>query len=317
MKNLKKENRIFSKKNILVLFAISILCVSVNAQSQTKAPNEFSIFCGGSYSFFNYQKPLSGVHGISSTGFSADLGISYTAFVGKHIGFHIGLGAGMYNVSALIDSFTFVTPNCEIPAMFGLPPDLYGTGQPYDLYTTLSGYDEKHSVYFISIPVMLLFQTMPTRPHKSGIMKNFYLMTGVKLNIPIKMEYDIEIKELKNIAHFTQLDNWAGTQNFADLGRFKGNTATGKLKNAMLVFAFEAGVKWYSSKKIIIYTGGYFDCSLTDISKKNRKPVNDFISEESMANISLLEFYNKSFLMGVGIKLRLSFINPSTVLPCR
>jgi hypothetical protein len=127
----------------------------LSAQIQKKAPIEFSIFGGGSYSFIYYKQMISESHGGFSKGFGADLGASFTGFVSKHFGFHVGLGFGIYNINALVDSFTFVTPH------HADAPSLFGDDQPYDLYTTLSKYDEKHRVYFLTIPVMLQFQTAP------------------------------------------------------------------------------------------------------------------------------------------------------------
>ena len=142
-------------------------------------------------------------------------------------------------------------------------------------------------------------------------------MTGVKLNFLIKKQHEVEIEELKNMAYFTQLDNWAGTQIFAGLGHFKGSTSDGKHKIFMPVFTIEAGVKWYLSNKVNLYTGAYFDCALNDPTKESRKPANDFTSEDNFTDLSLLEFYNKSVLMGVGIKLRFAFFNPAKCWPCR
>jgi hypothetical protein len=61
--------------------------------------------------------------------------------------------------------------------------------------------------------------------------------------------------------------------------------------------------------------GAYFDCSLTDPTKTSREPVNNYISDKHLVNLSLLDFYNKSFSMGVGIKLRLAFVKTPICLP--
>jgi hypothetical protein len=311
MKNLTKENRNFLQKIGTMLFIISAISVSVSAQRQQKAPDEFSIFGGADYSFMYYQSPLSGAQNLSSKGFGANLGASFTAFAGKYVGFHIGLGFSMYQVETRVDSFTFVTPH------FDDAPNLFGNDQPYDLYTNLSGYYEKHSVYFLSIPVMIQFQTMPKNLQRGGSNASFYAMTGVKVNIPIKRQYEVEVKELRNMAYFTQLGNWAGTQEFAGLGRFKGNISNGIFKNIMFVFTVEAGLKWHPSDKTILYVGAYFDCGLNDPTKKYRKPAGDYILPERLTSLTLLEFYDNNYLMGVGIKLRLAFINPAKCLPCR
>jgi hypothetical protein len=311
MKNFTKNNRNFLPKIIMLSFVMLALSVSASAQRRTKMPKEFSIFGGGNYAFVYHQKVLSGVYGVSSNGFGADLGVGFTAFAGKHIGFHFGLGVGMNNVKTLVDSITFVSPN------FANAPSLFGDEQPYDLYTNLSGYDEKQHTYFLTIPVLLQFQTLPQRSHRAGVGKSFYAMAGVKLNILLKKQYEVEVQELKNMAYFTQLENWAGTQRFAGLGRFVGNTANGRFKTIMPVFTFEAGMKWELSKKINLYTGAYFDCSLTDPTKNSRISVNKYTSAENLAELSLLDFYDKSFSMGVGIKLRLAFVKTPICFPCR
>ena len=311
MKKFLKKNKVFSKKVIIILSVMCALNITANAQRQTKAPNEFSIFGGGSYSFLYYKPTLNGVYGVSTKGFNADLGVSFTAFAGKYVGFHFGLGMGIYNIKALVDSFTFVTPH------FADASSLFGEDQPYDLYTNLSGYDEKQKIYFLTIPVMLQFQTMPKRQHRTGINKSFYVMTGIKFNFLLKKQYEVEVQELKNMAYFTQLDNWADSQKFAGLGRFNGNTASGKLKSVMPVFSFEAGMKWYLSNRIILYTGAFFEYGLTDPTKDNREPFNNYYSEDDLKTFSLLKFSDRTNIMSAGIKLRLSFVNPSKCLPCR
>ena len=311
MKNFRKENGNFSKTIIVLLFAINAIGVSVSAQMRIKSSTEFSIYGGGGYSFFHYKSVRSGVHGISSNGFCANLGASFTGFFSENFGYHVGLGFGMYAINILADSITFITPD------FDNASSLYGKDQPYDLYTTLSGYKEKQNIYFLTIPVILHFQTTPATSQKSDIRKSFYAMVGAKLNILIKSQYTVEVKELKNVAYFTQLGNWAGTQKFAGLGRFKGNSSNGIFTNIMPVFTCEAGIKWYSSNKMNYYIGAYFDCGLSDPTKNDRKPVNNYISVERLADLSLLEFYKKSFLMEFGVKLRLAFIYYPKCLPCR
>jgi hypothetical protein len=311
MKNFTKMNRNFFHKIVVILFAVIGLSVSVGAQTNRTVSNEFIIFGGGSYSFMYYQKTLPGAYGASSIGFGADLGAGFTGFVSNNIGFHVGCGFGMYQVKALVDSFTFVTPQ------FDNAFSLFGEDQPYDLYTNLYNYDETHKIYFLTIPMMIQFQTMPRRSNNAGRDIKFYVMTGVKLNILFKRQYEVEVQELKNMAYFTQLDNWAGTQRFAGLGRFKGNTSNGLLKNIMPVFTFEAGAKWDSSPRTFFYTGVFFNCGLSDPTKSGRKSANNYTSGERLADLSLLEFYNKSYLMEIGIKLRLAIVGKPRGWYCR
>jgi len=309
MKKFKKENRDFSKQLLVMLFVISVFSVSA------KTPSEFSIYGGGGYSFFYHRPTLSGVYGVSSGGFGGDLGIGFTGFAGKQIGFHIGLGIGIYNVKTMVDSLVVFTPNYD----HAINP-LDGTEHLYDLYTNLSGYDETHRMFFVTIPLMLQFQTpAPERSwnNRGAIRKGFYAMTGVKLNLLIESQYETEVKSLKNLAHFTVIDNWAGTQEFVELGRFKGNTAKGQFKYILPVLTFEAGLKWYFPPKLILYTGAYFEYGLNDPTKDNRGTFDNYTSRDDLKNLSLLKFSDNSDLMSVGIKLRLAFVKQKqNPLPC-
>jgi len=296
MKKFKIENRNFPKQLMAIVFIISALSVSA------KTPNELSIYGGGGYSFFYYQSALSGVHGISSKGFGGDLGFGFTGFVSKQIGFHVGLGIGMYNVKGMVDSLTFFTPDYD----YAVNP-LNGEEHLYDLYTNLSDYDEKHRMFFISVPLMLQFQTQKNPWNRAGVEKVFYAMAGVKLNFLIQDPYEAEVKKLKNLAHFTVIDNWAGTQEFVELGRLKGNASKGQIKSIMPIFTFEAGIKWHFSKKLILYSGAYFDCGLNDPTKENRGKFNNYTSRDDLKDLSLLKFSKNANLMSAGVKFRLSF----------
>jgi hypothetical protein len=83
------------------------------------------------------------------------------------------------------------------------------------------------------------------------------------------------------------------------------------------MFAFESGIKWRISDYLYLYTGAYFDCGWNDPTKNNRKPVSNYTAVEHLENFSVLEFYDKSILMGIGIRLRLAFYkNPERLPPC-
>jgi hypothetical protein len=133
-------------------------------------------------------------------------------------------------------------------------------------------------------------------------------MTGAKLLLLFNRVYDSQIATFANAAYYPEFDNWTGTQLFAGLGEFAGKDADGKLNIKLLaMFTFESGIKWYLSGKCCLYTGVYFDCGLNDPDKKIRQPMSNCTSVEHLADFSLLDFYNKSYLMNIGIKLRLAF----------
>ena len=287
------------KRIMLILFTISALSVSA------KTPNEFGIYGAGGYTFF-YQSKLNDVHGVSSGGFGGDLGVSFTGFFTEQFGFHIGLGVGIYNVKNVVDSFAFVTPDYG----YELNPLVEGEKHYYDLYTGLYGYSEKHTMFFITIPLMLQFQT----PHRlrSSVERGFYASAGVKLNYLINTQYDVGVETFKNVAHFKEIDNWGGTQEFAGFGRFKGNTSSGKLGNFIPLLSLETGIKWCFPHRFILYTGVFFEYGLNDLTKNDRDDFNNYTSKNDFETLSLLKFSDKTNIMSAGIKLRLAFVNNKT-----
>jgi len=303
------------KKLILVLFVFS--CLHLSAQ---KTPHEFSIYGGGGFSFFAYSPPL--LRNVSSGGFSGDAGVGFTGFVSPQVGFHIGAGFGMYNVKAKIGNLKAITPGLIDEANYNYL---------FDLHTTLSGYTETHKAIFMSVPVMLQFQTKQKQEWiwKRSEMKGFYAIGGVKVNLLLKNEYEAQFATLTNLAYYPELDNWHGTQTFAGLGVFDGSSAGGDLKLGVhVVFAFESGMKWRIGKNLFLYTGAFFDCGLNDPTKDSREPLSDYTYAKYLTYINpltdlndlkgftLLKFSDKINLMTAGIKLRLAFFKIPEREPC-
>jgi len=300
-------------KLILVLFALSFLHLSAQ-----KTSHEFSIYGGGGFSFFAYSPSL---RSASSGGFSGDAGVGFTGFVSPQVGFHVGVGFGTYNIKAKVGTLKTITSGLEqILSNGGL--------LLFDLHTTLSGYRETQKATFLSIPVMLQFQTKQKQEWiwKRSEMKGFYAMGGVKVNILLKNEYEAQVETLNNLAYYPEADNWSGTQTFAGLGTFDGNSANGNLKLGVhVVFAFEAGMKWRISRNLFLYTGAFFDCGLNDLAKNSRVALTDYTYTQYLTYINtstdskyltLLEFTDRINLMTVGIKLRLAFFKTPERAPC-
>jgi hypothetical protein len=280
------------KIKIVVLTSVLFITNSLHLFSQ-KTPAEFSIFGGGGVSFFCYQ---SSSNKVFSIGYNCDIGVGFTGFVSEMCGFHVGAGFGTFKVKAKVGDIVLFTP--------GLTDS---NGYPFELSSNLIGYSEIHKTMFLNFPVMFQFQT--SQRQMRGGTKNFYAMAGAKLLMLLNRKYDLEIEKIYNIAYYPKFDNYAATQTFAGLGEFPGKDANEKYKIEFLpMFAFETGIKWNIGNNLLLYTGAYFDCGLTDPTLKNRKPLSEYSYEES---ISLIEFYKKSFLMDEGIKLRLAFYKPS------
>jgi len=282
-----------AKKLLLVLLTIG----SLQVIAQKKAPPEFSIYAAGGISTYCFQPANKET---SSLGFSSDFGAGFTGFFNQQLGIHTGAGFGLFSVKSKISSLQALTKG-----LFDEKNEL-----SYDLHTTLKGYTEIHKVMFVTIPVMLQFQSKQKqywnwqRSQKAG----FYALAGAKLILMFNNKYEARIDTLSNAAYFPSLDNWAATQTFAKLGAFEGNTVDNKLDfGVMVMFACEAGVKWRVDNNIIIYTGAYFDCALYDPIKDSRQPYSNFTDPDKLPELAILKIANRTNLMVVGIKVRVAF----------
>ena len=271
-------------------FLFSLTGLNLFAQ---KNPVEFSVFGGGGVSFFGYQKP---VNKVSSIGYNCDIGVGFTGFISPKCGFHVGAGFGLLQVKAKVGNFKNFTPNLTD-----------SNGYPFDLTTTLMGYNETHKTMFLNFPLLFQFQTQQKYARRAT--QSFYAMTGVKLFMLFNRSYIAQVPTILNVAYYPEFDNWAATQLFAGLGEFVGNKGNEKFGVVLFaMFTLETGIKWNIREGLALYTGVYFDCGLNDPTKKNRKSPSDYSPLEPL---SLLTFYKKSALMDVGIKLRAAFYKAS------
>jgi hypothetical protein len=230
--------------------------------------------------------------------------VGYTGFVSPYVGFHVGLGINVSHVGVNVDSLKSFTPDL-----------IDSNDRRFNLYSILSDYNETHRMACLSIPLMIQFQIMKNQNQmwdkRSNLNYGFYSMIGVKLNVLISNTYDSEVEALYNKAYYLDLENWAATQRFAGLGRFKGNKGKRKMGYVHAMFAFEAGVKWRIASNMFLYTGAYLDCGLNDPAKDNRTSASDYIFPDDLQEFKLLTFANRTNLMTVGVKVRLAFFRNS------
>jgi hypothetical protein len=290
MKNIMRASKKLSLRLITALFLLSSL------QAFAQPPHEFAVFGGLGFPRFTPAK-----QGIFSSGLGGDLGGSFTGFVNDNVGFHVGLGISFYRIEAGADS------------IYTLTEGHWDTNhREYDLHSWLKNYNESHRMVFLSIPLMLQFQTTPgggggwNRRTVSG--HAFYALTGLKLNVLINNDYTTEVEELYNLAYYPALNNWGDTQRFAGYGIFKGKSADWKFDFSVLtLFTIEAGGKWQIADNLYLYTGLFLDYGLNDPTKKNRAPSSEYIFPASLNNFQLIEYSDRIHLLNFGIKLRFAF----------
>jgi hypothetical protein len=196
----------------------------------------------------------------------------------------------------------FITPNrkdCE--------------GYSYDLHTTFNKYKETHRAIFLSVPLMLQFQTnMKSMNLKKANKVDYYVMAGIKAQFLFNYNYTSGITSSNDTAYYPKFDNWITSLSILGLDPFDGNS--GKVKFSILaMFAFETGAKWSIGKTVFLYTGIYFDCGLHNPTKHIR--YSNYSTLENLTDFTLLKFANRTNLMAVGVKLRLAFWKIRTKQP--
>jgi hypothetical protein len=274
---------------IIVFLAMSIYASAQEISSVRKELGEVSIHCGGGLLSMS---PTS----VFFNGHALDWGVGYTFFINPNWGFHFGVEPGLYRTKNARD-INVLTPNLTDR-----------NGHRFDLYTT-SDYSETCEVQLVNIPIMLQAQTAPKQLWKwksaQPKQESLYAKLGVKAHIPVSGWYSSRNTSLTNMAYYTEMDNWAGTQNFAGLGVFDGKSVNGNIKlRAAVMLALEAGVKWSLSEGAFLYTGAYFDYGFNRV---DRPPFRSNVAAEQLPNFALLTFPNRANIMTAGLKLRLAF----------
>jgi len=265
-------------KRIIIVTLFAAMC-SMFASTQTV--NEFSFNGGGSLSTFDFKA--------SNLSLSGEFGVGYTNFISEKVGIHIGANLALYNSNSTFDGVKIISKNL-----------IDDEGDHFDMHTTLDRYEETHKATFLSIPLMALFET--------GRTNKFYFMGGVKMGIPLNVEYKAFGGAITNKAYYPDYDNWLTEQKFAGYGSFEDISSQGELDYTVSVaLALETGVKLSVGSKFVLYTGVYFDYGLNDIAQnKGKSFVNYNNSEPSEFTVNSATIYstNRTNVMAVGIKLR-------------
>ena len=281
------------KKLIIIILITAAGSLHVLAQRNV---HEFSIYGGGGLSALSYQLSSGDRNG----GLGGNFGVGYTwcrsservtstgAIFRENWGIFTGLGLAMYNTKAKLDKQETVTRN-----------QTDNEGDRFELHTLLADYKETQTAMFLNIPVMAQFQ-----------IREYYVMGGFKLAIPVNAKYSSKDATLTNEAYYPLYDNWAKTQEFAGLGTFKGKDFDGQLNlGVTLMLALEGGMKWRLTSVLSLFTGVYFDYGLSNSYKGSSKSFIKYDSDKPAdfkTNSVLSVYTDKVYITSVGLKLRLA-----------
>ena len=291
------------KKIKLILTLLLIVSTSICAQRHYKRgvyQHELAVAAGGGFSGLLYDAN-EGVCSLGGATFSVDYRVLFT----EHLGVMVGAEYAGYNTTVYSSGYEDI--------IYGLND---GQGLSYDLYSTISGFEEKQHVGYLNIPIMFHFQTTGT------LMA--VVSAGVKIGIPIYGNYQTKgTTTLFNKGYFPEMDNWAIDQQFMGFGRFDVQNRTEKItfKTAYMA-SIEAGVKYALKQNLFLSGVLYADYGLNDIVTMHDEKefieaqhINDtytytkgtILNSSRWNNGQRTPFAEKVVPFALGLKLRLSF----------
>jgi len=294
-----KIKKYISNSKVILFIILFALC-SMNVMAQ-KSSLEFSIHGGGSFDVLAFA-PLK--KGNSSAGYGAEIGMGFSGFFSPQFGIYVGVGFNFMNIKSKLDTLKHVTSGL-------IKKDDLQNLRKYDLHTSLIDYTEVQRSMFITIPVMLQYQTKLNQHWDWRRTKNvgFYFMGGAKAHFLVNNKYETTVRMFKNLAHFTDMGVWINGPEYQGFGTFDNNTVgEGKLNfGFMLSVALETGVKWRIDRNIFLYTGIYFDCGVNDPFKDSRKSLANYTKKEDFKELTLLKAADRVNMLAVGIKVKVAF----------
>lgn len=285
----------------IVSLFISILLISLPLVGQNIQKHEVSLFTFGGLSSLNYTPHF----GNTQNKFGYKLGVEYSYNFTKHWSIGTGLEFSTYNSDYKLDEYS----------------DSYMTHdgvQNFQFTTVAKKYYEKQSIKSLNIPINGQFK-MPLNRNIE-----IYTSVGLKIGIPLFSNYEISNVDLKNTGQYFEPENVIyDSQQFMGFGDFHINQKKQDLKlKTILLGSIEAGIRFKILKKSYLYTGLYFEHSLTNLNNNNSD--NNLIeyNKDDPANFKFngvlsstyrVEQQNNKFVenihvMSLGVKIRYSIL---------
>ena len=268
------------KQIIITLILISCICLPLTGQHQ----HEFSINAGGGLSTLN----LDLKSGKYTANFGGEAGLGYYYFLNPHFGIGTGFNVALYNSDITLDNFSRTTDSRS--------PE--GTSMKFSYM--YNDYKEKLTSIMLTIPVMFQYQTNG----KIG----FYIAGGGKIGLPVLSNKSKTTADKLTTSAF--FPDWLYT--YDDLPQYGYGVYRNisketdiNLKPAFMISA-EAGAKWKLNENMSLYTGGYIDYGLNDITK-------DPVSGDYLLNYSVSTDYPSGFTYNSLANTRNNKINPLAI----
>ncbi len=256
--------------------------------------HEVTIGLGGGLSTLNY-KIENGTH---TNGFGGQAGLGYMFFFSKHWGLGTGIDINLFTAKSKLDNGVGGSYNATV--INGLLPN-----DNFVFNYNLSNYEEKQKAWYLSIPLMLQFQT-------AGKNK-FFIAAGGKIAFPVSSTYKADSYTMQTNGVFPDGRTYDDLPQYG-FGQFD-KSSDGDLDLDLAYFAsLEAGVKWQLCKKNSLYTGIYLDYGLNNVYKKSEKEFveytgnMDVVTNSSVqSKINGVESVDKMTPLALGIKIKYAF----------
>lgn len=284
---MKKYNSIIRSISTIALTGLWLTYPTANAQEK-KYSSELSFTIGGVASYLDYD--LQGAKVIQGAGFN--LSLDYTYFLSDYFG--IATGAEFQRSNSKIKGSgingAYQTTDFEQEA--------------FEFRYALHSVEEKQTVNFLNIPLMLVFRS---REH------GLYARVGAKVGLPLTYK-SRAVYNLSTSGYYPQYNAELFDPAFMGFGAFENISVENKdsrLKPSYIA-AFELGMM-HDFGKGTLYSGLYVDYGLNNIAGKKSAPVEytlngngaGFSYNSLMNSVQAGEIRTVSF----GVKLRYSFLN--------
>lgn len=228
-------------------FSIKTLLVAILLLTATKtqAQHEISIEAGGGLSTLSYDV----LFGDQKNGWGGEFGASYAFFFSPSVGIRSGVNLSYYHAKATISNLSDSY-------------DAFDGEEYFQFRYTMNHYKAKQYALYLNIPLMVQYQ--------HGKQHKLYVAAGGKLGLPLFEKYKTISNNFKTSGYYPSLNVELEEPAFMGFGTFSNILQKNDFDlHIITMLSFEAGMKWRLSERFSLYTGAYFDYSLTNIIKNN------------------------------------------------
>ncbi len=270
------------------IVSIFIICCSMTMAAQQNNPHEFLIGGGFGLSSLKY------ANSEACLGGSVDLGYAYN--FNKHIALSSGISFDLLSTKTKNNSLT-TQELIHIPAYAVFGDDRF------DYNADIKGFVETQKVQYLSIPLMIRYQT------KLKSIGTLYGMGGLKFGIPVNAEFDQKIDQYTTTGYSYLTRQTHKNEEEYGYSTYNDQETKGSLDLGFnIAIALEAGYAWNLGDDCKLYTGVYMDYGLNNIAPDKKAEIITYNPEQitTPEMNSITTSVDKINTMSFGVMIRLS-----------